>query len=191
MSKSPLPPSRKVLLGFGGLLSVLTVLAVGYLIGSSGRAAPGDWFRFAGAAVGAAFSVLASVTVLEWQRTRETRAQEQLLRELLADVERECEPFQVANETALKNEYGRSVREQVRHLSSAISRVHKFREELKPQTAKMMRVSDALSDLSYADGETERWLTSVAFYPDSADLGGFNAKAHEVLGIVEEARRLL
>ena len=150
-----------------------------------------DWLTFAGALIGAGLTVAGSVAVLEWQRTSEIRARRKLLLDLLEDVYSAVIPFQLANDRAMRVECGRDAAEQVKEVQAAIRRVKAFRDTMEPKTAAMMRVSDVLSALEFDDGQARELLRSIAFYPDSADLGGLNAMGHEVQHTVEKARKIL
>jgi hypothetical protein len=141
--------------------------------------------------IGAALPVAGSIFVLEWQRTREIRNRRALLLELLDDVEAECIPFQCANEPALRERYGRTVDEQAKELRRAIGRVHTFRTTMEPKTALMMRVSDVVADLSFDGGAVNGSLDAIRMYPIDGDLGALNTAAHDVLGAVSKAKRLL
>ena len=175
----------------GSALAILFAFGMGLLIADLGEANQGEWLSFAGALLGTALTVGGSIGVLEWQGNSEVRSRKQLLIELLNDVDRECVPFQCANDTALRARSGFSTGEQVDRLKSAIARIHKFREKMLPETAQMMRVGDVLSPLSIQDAEVEGWITSIRFYPDSADLGGLNAIGHRIQGIVDEALKMM
>lgn len=165
--------------------------SIGILSATGADATRSDWLGFAGAMLGAAVTVMGSVTVLEWQRASEGRERRSLLLELLDDVDDACVPFQVANELDLKERYGVSAAEQVRAVRAAIGRVHHLRETLSPSTARMMKVSDELTKLAFDDPIIETQLKSIAFYPESADFGGLNSIGHDVQGITNRAREIL
>jgi hypothetical protein len=167
------------------------MFGLGVLVEGAAQAKGSEWLSFAGALLGSALTVAGSIAVLEYQRTSEKRARRALLLELLDDVEPACAPFQLANEAAVKERYGATVAEKVKELRSAIGRVHAFRETMEPKTALMMRVSDNLAELDFDSADITGWLQGIAFYPDMADLGGLNALAHDVLGNVYSARKLL
>ena len=163
----------------------------GVIVEGAAQAEGSEWLSFAGALLGAALTVAGSIAVLEYQRTSEIRARRALLMELLDDVVVACNPFELANEAAVRERYGATAAEKVKELQSAIGRVHAFRATMEPKTALMMRVRDILADLSFDEADITGWLRSLALYPNDADLGGLNALAHKVLGNVGDARSLL
>jgi hypothetical protein len=169
----------------------VTLFGLGVIVEGAAQAKGSEWLSFAGALLGSALTVAGSVAVLEHQRTSEIRARRALLVELLDEVEAACMPFQLANEAAVQAKYGTTVAEKVKDLQSAIRRVHSFRETMVPKTALMMRVRDDLAELSFDSADIVGWLKSMALYPDDADLGAINALAHDVLGPVQAARKLL
>lgn len=175
----------------GVALLVGSAFALGVLCSTGAAATRGDWLSFAGALLGAAITIAGSIAVLEWQRASEERERQQLLLDLLEDVDEACVPFQVANEPALKLQYGTTAAEQVRKVQAAIGRVHNFRAALAPKTARMMKVADELSSLDFSGDDLEADLRGIAFYPDSADFGGLNSMGHNVQGITSEARKIL
>lgn len=126
----------------------LSVVAASIVLRSWSDASDGELLSFAGAVIGAAATVAGSIFVLQWQRDTELREERALLLDLLGDVDSACTPFQVANETALRERYGTTARQQVTEVRAAIGRVHEFRERIKPKTARMMRACGALSDLA-------------------------------------------
>lgn len=165
--------------------------SLGILSATGADATRSDWLGFAGALLGAAVTVLGSITVLEWQRASEDRERRGLLLELLDDVDSACVPFQVANQPALQEQYGTTAAEQVRIAQAAIGRVHNLRDTLAPTTVKMMKVSDALADMAFDDDGLEQMLTGIRFYPESADFGGLNTLAHDVQRQTAKARDIL
>lgn len=175
----------------GGVLLFASAFALGVLFSNGADASRGDWLSFAGALLGAAITIVGSITVLEWQRASEERERQRLLLELLKDVDEACIPFQVANEPALMKRYKTTATEQVRKVQAAIGRVHNFRKTLVPTTAMMMKVADELASLAFEGDDLEADLRGISFYPDSADFGGLNAMGHDVQGITSKARKIL
>lgn len=174
----------------GGVLSG-AAFALGILASNGAEASRAEWLGFAGALLGAAITILGSVSVLEWQRGREDRELRALLLELLDDVDEACVPFQLANQSALEAKHHRKAAEQVRMVQAAIARVHKLRERWVPDTARMMKVSDSLADLRFDGPDLPNMLKAIAFYPASADFGGLNAMGHEIQGTTSKARDIL
>lgn len=190
MSKFPqrlAKPGQYVLMLVAGLLGT----GAGFLLATGTSATPSDWFGLIGGLFGAALTVAGGILILEWQRTRELREKRRLLTELLNDVEFACAGFHQPNEAALIEARGITVAEQVREVRHAISRVHRFRERMTPETADMMRAADLLEGLDFQSPEIDAQLTSIAFYPESADLGGLNYEGHAILTQVNEARKLI
>lgn len=184
--QSTILPSSVALSLVGG-----TAFALGVLFATGNDATRSDWLSFSGALIGAAVTVLGSVFVIEWQRTREARERTKLLTSLFDDAEIECAAFHVANEQALKKRYGLSTADQVRKTQAAIDRIHRFFETFTPETVQMMKLADELADLSFDDPTLEEQMRSFRLYPESADFGGLNAIGHEVVSKIARARRLL
>lgn len=82
------------------------MFALGAIARGASSASQGDWLSFAGALLGSAITVTGSIIVLEWQRTKEARAQKKLLLELLNEADAACIPFQYANGAALEAKTG-------------------------------------------------------------------------------------
>ncbi len=154
-------------------------------------AQPGDWLSFAGAMLGASITIAGSVGVIEWQRHNDDRVRRRFLEQLMDDIEQECEPFQVANAAALQQRYGRSVRNQIDRLRTAIRRVRTLIEGTAPKTLAMLKACDELATINFDDPDIDQGMGAILMYPDSADLGQLNYLAHEVLGDVARARKAL
>ena len=169
----------------------LFVVAAFIVVRSWSGASDTELLSFAGAVIGATVTVAGSIFIFQWQRDTERREERQLLLELLDDVDSACVPFQVANETALRERYEITCREQVAGVQAAIERVHEFRRDMKPKTARMMRASSALADLAFDEPGLEQHLTSLMMYPDSADFGHLNYLGHEIKIRTAISRRLL
>lgn len=176
---------------FVGGIAGLAVVSAYIVFSAWSKANATDMLDFAGALIGAGLAVGGSMFVIQWQRDSEQREERALLLELLADVDRNCRPFQVANEAALRERYGRTARQQVAEVQGAIARVHEFRQHLKPRTAKMMRVASALADLAFEDHDIDGHLTALSMYPNDADLGLLNGIGHDVTTQTDAARRIL
>lgn len=166
------------------------IFACGVIAGAPDAMA-GDWLSFLGALLGAAVTVAGSVGVLQWQRNTEERERQALLQELLDDADKACVPFQVANETALKAQYGKSATDQVQEVQAAIARIHRFQKAVQPKTARMMKVSDALASLAFHEPDLDNQLVLLSMYPDDADFGWLNALGHEVQWKIDKVRALL
>ncbi|MCJ2180810.1 hypothetical protein [Novosphingobium album (ex Hu et al. 2023)] len=182
--QTPLPQSVLEVTG------AVAVFGAGVLIGSTLKPTPADWIGFLGALIGAGLTVAGSIYVLDRERTRELRQQANLLTTLLDEVDQECIPFQVANQAALLERYGRTAKEQVGRLIEAINRVHRFKDSIKPTTARMMKVEDAIAQLE-VDPELDQQAKLAGLYPESADFGGLNAIGHDIKGQIANVRHEL
>ena len=176
---------------FVGWITVLAVVSAYIVFSAWSKANATDMLDFAGALIGAGLAVAGSIFVIKWQRDTEQREERALLLELLADVDRSCRPFQLANEAALRERYGKTAHQQVAEVQGAIARVHEFRLQLKPKTAKMMRVSSALAGLAFEDAELEDHVQWLGQHPEAADFGLVNMIGREVTEATAEARRIL
>lgn len=170
------------------LTLVVTIFGVGILVGSGAKPAPADWFGFFGAVIGAAATVAGGIHVLDRERKREGRERRELLISLLNELVDACRPFQVANQDALQARYGRTATQQANEVKSAVSRLHRFREDLRPQTLGMMKVSDAIASLT-VDPDLDEAATAAGLYT-GADFGHLNAIGHDLVGHANRIREL-
>ncbi len=176
-------------LPFGLLTALLVIICTAFsiMIGSSAGADRGDWLSFAGALVGSALTVAGSVILIEYQRSREQRGQEQMLRELLDDIEKACTPFQCADEDALKASSGRKVPEQVAEVNLGIARAQKYAADMKMVSTRVMRAASVIESLSFEAGDLTVWFMGF----EGMDLGGLNAEGHALVTEVQKARAFL
>lgn len=166
-------------------------LAGGSLIVSSTGLSSSDFLAFAGALTGTALTIAGGIYILDRERHREDRERNMLLISLLDEIDGACLPFQLANEAALKERYGVNTKKAVANLIAAVARLRAFKDRLEPQTVQMLKVSDAIDAFSVDETGMQKEATACAFYPESADYGGLNYSAHDIMSNTKAIRELL
>lgn len=174
----------------GEVAVLLAVLCIGILVGAGIRPAPAEWFGFAGALIGATVTVAGSVYVLDRERKREGVERKELLMHLLDEVDAACALFQLANQEALQERYGKTAKQQADELVAAVGRLRGLQATLKPNSVTMMKVSDAIGVL-HVDPGIGDMATEAGMFPSSANFGGLNAIGHDVTGQISKVRALL
>lgn len=160
------------------VVGAAAAFAAGTIISSSSFATASDWLSFAGGIVGAAITVIGAIGVFEWQRGKERRERENLLKEALNEVIQLTHGYHHADEPALRAATGRTVQQQTAELRRAIDRLRDIRKWMFPHSVGMAR---AFSDIEAMDEAYDDLDEGMAWHHTAgSDLGSLNATGHEI-----------